>query len=201
MENSDINEKEFILKIARGDTNSYTQFFNAYWKRIFANAQHFTKDPELAQDLAQEVFLKIWVKREQLSEVNNLESYLFAIARNVFLDHLKKKTLDFSNSQYLKIWFAETSQTVQQKLELEELETAVQNAIDRLPPQMQTAFRLSRFEGLTHDQIAAKMNISKVTSQSYIVRALTIIRKLLLDKKDILVLIITMLMTQIKKNY
>lgn len=201
MENLENSEKEFIIKIAEGDVSAYTQFFNAYWKRIFANAQQFTKDPELAQDLAQEVFLKIWLKREQLYKVDNLEGYLYAIARNIFLDHLKKKVLDTSNSQYLETWFAETSQTIQQKLEFEELEALVQKAIAQLPPQMQTAFKLSRFEGLTHEEIASQMNISKVTSQSYIVRALTNIRKILSERKDILVAIFTLVLIEIKKNY
>lgn len=175
--------KEWLRRLAEGDEVAYRSFFDSWWTKMYANALRFSKAPEQAQDMAQEVFIKLWVNREKLATVESLENYLYFIARNVFLDYLKRKILPADNSLFLDTWFEDKGASIHRQLEGKELEQILLSAIEQLPPQMQTAFRLSRFEGLTHEQIADRMQISKTTSQSYIVRALIAIRKYLEDKQ------------------
>ncbi len=143
------------------------------------------KDPELAKDLAQDVFIKIWVNRKKLAELKSLEAYLYIVARNLFLDSLRKKMVDVPVSDLQGLWGEPQADTTGDNVEYKELQRSLYEAIEQLPPQMRTVFRLSRMEGLTHEQIATKMRISKATSQSYIVRALAIIRKSISKKAGI----------------
>jgi RNA polymerase sigma factor (sigma-70 family) len=143
------DENDILPQIILGDSDAFKRFFKHYWTKILANAQQFTKQPELAEDLAQEVFLKIWKNRSNLRQVNSLEAYLYSVAKNLFLDHLKKKVLDISNIEYLQEWIRDHSDNAAKRLETRELEGAIAEAIKQLPPQMKAVFLLSRVEGLT----------------------------------------------------
>lgn len=174
------NELLLLKQTAAGDEKAFQQLFNAYWDKLYANALHLIKSPEAARDLTQEVFIKIWLKREKLSDVILFEPWLYRVAKNVFIDHLRKQ-LVLDSLQEIESIEESDEQTPQRKLELNELIMHVNGAIASLPAQMQAAFRLSRFDGLTHEQIAQRMNISKVTSQNYIARSLVVIRKYLMQ--------------------
>lgn len=164
---------------------AFRTIFSHYWGKIYVNALRFTKAPELAKDLSQDVFLKLWVKRDKLSGVAHFPSYLYRIARNVFYDHFNKKVFDPSNEVYLNIYFHGAVTRADANLETKELERHIEAAIRQLPIQVRTAFELSRKEGLTHDEIAQRMNISRITSKSYISRALLSIRASLENNPEV----------------
>lgn len=173
------NEPELLLRIADGDRDAYRIIFERYWDQIYAVGLKISKSPELARDLAQETFIKLWNHREQLPEVVYFRSFLFALARNHAIDHLRKKVFTTTNEDYLIAYFRDDAANPYETTEYHELESILNRAVDNLPPQMQQVFRLSRFEGLSHSEIAVRMNITRVTSKSYMVRALSAIRKYL----------------------
>lgn len=173
------NEKHLLNCIAQGDQQSYRVVFNHYWDQVYSTAFTFTKSAEVSRDLAQDIFVQIWTKREALKNVSRFESYLYITTRNLIIDRLRKKVYVPENEEYLKNYFEETCYHPGQQLELKELEQAVNQAIRHLPPQQQTAFRLSRFQGLSHEEIAHQMGISKQSVKSYIVRAIVQVRHLL----------------------
>ncbi len=171
------DERELVKRLAIGDREAFQELFNRYADTIYAHALHFTKSPELAKDLVQEIFTKIWVKREKLAGVGKLDGYLFIVSRNFIKNELRKKVLTISNQEYLESFFQYDELSIVGKLELKELEGRLAEAVNQMPTQLQMAFRLSRQEGLTHEEIAERMHISKFTSKTYIVRALEILRK------------------------
>ncbi len=173
------NEKELLQKIAEGDQSSYKILFDNYWDRMYTNALHFTKSPETAQDLAQEIFIKIWLMRSRLKEVERFDAFLFTVAKNMIVDELRRLHASPKNDDFFNAYFQPAEDNIIKKAELKDLEKVLNEAIDQLPAQMQMAFKLSRFEGLTHEQIAQRMNISRVTSQNYIARAIVAIKKYL----------------------
>ncbi len=175
------NEPLLLKNASQGDQRAFRQLFNFYWDRIYSNGLHFLKSPELARELAQEVFIRIWLKKEKLAEVRQFEPWLYRISRNLFLDYLRKELITASLQDLQQLEVPADEPNALGRMELNELQRLVNNAIAGLPVQMQTAFKLSRFQGLTHDQIARKMNISKATSQNYIARSLVVLRKQLVQ--------------------
>ncbi|WP_160716870.1 RNA polymerase sigma factor [Chitinophaga solisilvae] len=177
MSNTSDNERELLRLVAAGDENAYRLLFDRYADRMYMNALHFTKSEELAQDLTQEIFIRIWVNRLKLATVDRFDAWLFTVARNVIRNELKKKILPVENEAFLHTYFRDNNLTPQERIEYKELESSVHQAIRNLPPQMQTVFLLSRQEGLTHEEIALRMNISVVSSKTYMVRCLLAIRR------------------------
>jgi RNA polymerase sigma-70 factor (family 1) len=170
------NENELLRRTANGDQSAYAILFNHYWGQIYSTAMAFTKSPELSEDIAQDVFAKIWIKKETLREINKFEAFLYTIARNLILDRLRKHVFTKDHEDYLLLYFEESSPNPSRQLEFKEFEATIHAAIDKLPPQQRTAFRLSRFQGLNHEEIAGQMGVSKQSVKSYIVRSIVSLR-------------------------
>jgi RNA polymerase sigma-70 factor (family 1) len=173
------NEPALLLKVANGDEIAFRQLFEAHWDNIYGVAFAFTKSPVIAEEMVQDVFVKIWTKRQQLPEIKNFNDYLFIIARNHIFSVLRKKIYEEPFSDHLKDYFLEASNLPDQQLLYREAENLVQQAVAQLPPQQRLIYCLSRKDGLNQDEIANKLNISKNTVKSHMSKALQFIRNYL----------------------
>lgn len=189
------NELELLQRTAAGDQSAYKILYDRYWDQIFANALHFTKQPELAKDLTQEIFLKLWLMRDKLAQVHRFDSFLFTVAKNLIVDELRRLHTSSQYDEFFDAYFEQGDNPASVTAELKELESTLLKAIDQLPRQMQTAFKLSRFEGLSHEQVARRMNISRITSQNYIARAIVSIKKHLHSQQIELGILLCMLLS------
>ena len=173
------NEAKLLSRLSAGDQDAFREIFELHWDQIHAVGLKILKSPELAKDLAQDTFMRIWYNREQLKDVHNFRAYLNVLSRNLAIDLLRKKVFTVENEDYLVAYFSEEATSPIDDAEYKELKQLLHEAVSHLPPQMQQVFRLSRLEGLSHTEIAARMNIARVTSKSYMVRALAAVRKYL----------------------
>ncbi len=171
------NEQELLRLVAQGDMQAYQQLFEWYWDQVYGTVLRLTKTPEEAKDLAQDIFLKLWDKREKLPEVRNFRSYLFTISRNLVYDQLRTKVFRESNREFLMNYFSYSRSSPQELLEQKELGEVLNEAIGNLSPQLRKVFNLHRIEGLSHEEIAEKLNITPISSKTYMVRALIALRK------------------------
>jgi RNA polymerase sigma-70 factor (family 1) len=170
------NESELLLRISQGDPWAFRQIFTAYSRQVYSLCIKLTKDAEQAKDLTQEVFARLWIKREQLHSVYHFKGFLTTMALNLVRNHLQKKVLVPSNEDYLVSYFEESSPAPDKAMEYKELECMLQEAVDHLPPQLNRSFLLSRMAGMSHAEIASQMKLSPLTVKSHIARALTFIR-------------------------
>lgn len=188
------NEKELLHHAAAGYEAAFKKLFLHYWPQVYGTSLHLTKSPELAKDLAQDLFLKLWENRAKLAAVDHLAAYLYTLSRNLVIDFQRKKVFNAENIDYLVQFFASADISAQQKLEYRELEQALAAAVNTLPEKTREVFRLSRYEGLSHDEIAARLDISVHSSRTYITRALAAIREQLsLHPGDTILLVILLL--------
>jgi RNA polymerase sigma-70 factor (family 1) len=167
-------DRELLLRIAGGDSTAFEELFKQFWPQVYGTSFHLTKSEEMAKDLAQEIFTKLWEHRQKLPEVEKLDAWIYTVSKNLIMDFQRKKVFDTVNIDYLVHYFSNAS--AQSKLEYQELETVLNKAIARLDGKVAEVFRLSRYEGLTHPEIARKLNISVHSSRTYITRALQEIR-------------------------
>lgn len=190
MYNDNINtEYELLLQVSDGDRQAFRQLFETYWDQVFGSCLHLTKSPELAKDLSQDIFLKVWDHRDKLPDIKNFKGYLFTIARNMVRDQLRTTVFRESNREFLQEYFSGNAISPQQLLERKQLGHQVQAAIKSLPPKLQQVFTLSHLEGLSHKEIAGRLEISPLSSKTYMVRALLLLRKLLVNDPDNLFII------------
>jgi len=168
-----------LSAVAKGDESAFRQLFEQHWDNIYGVAFAFTKSPVIAEEMAQDVFVKIWLKREDLPQVKKFSDYLFIIARNHIFSALHKKLHEQPFSDHLLNYFQETINTPDNQLLLRETEQLLQKAIEQLPPQQHLIYCLSREQGLNQEEIAAKLDISKNTVKSHMSKALQFIRNYL----------------------
>ncbi|HXB32735.1 MAG TPA: RNA polymerase sigma factor [Puia sp.] len=194
MEKEDIhNEQELLRLVAQGDMLAYQQLFDLYWDQVYGIGLRLTKTPEHAKDLAQDIFLKLWDSRTKLTEVRDFRSYLFVITRNLIHDQIRTKIFHESNREFLTNYFAYNGSSPQELLEQKELGEALNAAIRKLPPRLQQVFNLRRLEGLSHVEIAQRLNITTISSKTYMVRALMALRKEIMKDPGKLFLVATFL--------
>jgi RNA polymerase sigma-70 factor (family 1) len=173
------NEPELLLRISRGDAWAFRQIFDAYSRQVYSLCIKLTKDAEAAKDLTQEIFARLWVKREQLKGVYHFKGFLTTMALNLIRNELRKKVLDLTNAAFLMNYFEESASAPDKIMEFKEFQWMIQEAVDQLPPQLNRSFVLSRMAGMSHAEIARQMELSPLTVKSHIARALTFIRSYL----------------------
>ena len=188
------NEKELLVKIAGGCELAFKEIFIHYWPAVYSVALQFTKSKEISQDLTQDVFTKIWIKRHFLGEVNKLESFLFITARNLILDRLRQRVFTREYEPILHQHFVDTALIPSGKVELKEMEEIIIHGVHQLPRQQQVAFYLSRYAGLRHEEIAVQMGITKQSVKSHVVRAMSALKKYVASQSIRIVLFVTYLL-------
>ncbi|MDF2188203.1 RNA polymerase sigma-70 factor [Paraflavitalea sp. CAU 1676] len=187
------NEKELLSRIAGGDGAAFEQLFDYYWQGIYEVAFTLTKSREIARDMVQEIFLKLWLVREELPHKDNFTGFLFIVARNHIYDELRKKLNEQPFATHLQTWFTESPLGADQRLLYQESQTLVHKAIAQLPEQQRQVYLLTRESGWTQDEIAQHLQVSKNTVKTHMSRALTAIREYLLTHAQGILLIMTLL--------
>ena len=183
-------EKDFLFveKLKKGDYNAYTLLMNNYYKNLCGYANLFTKDPSMSEDIVQNVFVKLWVYRKKIDPNIPIKRYLHKSVYNEFIDQYRKnKSVISLEEKHLR-----TINTIidDNSYDIEKLMTRVNNEIEKLPEKCKKVFILNKKEGLTHDEIAEYLQISKKTVEGHITRAFKILNQKLGKKiKSILIIL------------
>jgi RNA polymerase sigma-70 factor (ECF subfamily) len=183
-------EKDFLFveKLKKGDYTAYTLLMNNYYKNLCGYANLFTKDPSMSEDIVQNVFVKLWVYRKKIDPNIPIKRYLHKSVYNEFIDQYRKnKSVISLEEKHLR-----TINTIidDNSFDIEKLMTRVNNEIEKLPEKCKKVFILNKKEGLTHDEIAEYLQISKKTVEGHITRAFKILNQKLGKKiKSILIIL------------
>lgn len=174
------DDTELLLRlVAEGHRPSFTVLYDRYWKKIYTTSLHYLKSPEWAQDLVQDIFLKVWVKRSTLPEIENFESFLFIMARNELVSAIRKKVAAAPIQEQQESTAAATTDLPDNALSLKQTEQLIADAVAQLPPQQKLVFMLTRNAGLTHEAIARQLGLNTRTVNNHASRALLHIRQYL----------------------
>jgi RNA polymerase sigma-70 factor (ECF subfamily) len=171
---------ELIAQLRSGDERSFERLFHAEYASLCAFAEQIVGSPQVAEDVVQSMFLRLWSSREQLPLVKSLRGYLFAATRNAALDHLKKSAVERKWAARPG-WLDErsTDATTQDEAELENVERAatLRDAVQRLPERARLVVTLRWVNGLGHREIADALGISVKGVEIQITRALRALRQ------------------------
>jgi len=173
----DHSDSWLLQQLAGGDVGAFETIYDRYWSHVYGVALRLTKSPEQSRDLAQDIFVKLWLNRDKAAEINNIEKYLFAVSRNLVYDFLRREVFVESNRRFLQDYHAYEPPSPQELAELKSRDDILREAIRSMPPKVQEVFRLHWMEGLSHEAVAGMLGISKVSSKTYIVRALAFLRE------------------------
>lgn len=170
MKGSDINiEKEVVLQFISGSENACEMIFHSTKGKLKGFLKKALPKDEDEESIMQDVYLKLWSTRKFIQPDRNFETYLFAIARNLVIDVMRKR---LHKQKYLENLYRQLNEGQENTLdtktvvEYSELERMIIDLINQLPEKRREIFRLNRLEGLTYKEIAKKLNISENTVDS-----------------------------------
>ena len=182
-------EQEILKGIKSANQKSFGYLIQLYFNPITLYAKSIVLDSELAKEIVQDVFLKIWDTRDSLIIKSSLKSYIYQMTHNLCIDHLRtkanKKNLSLISYDDLKmrldIFELEDPDSFFDILFSEQMETAIHHAIEELPEQCREVFILSRYDLLSYPQISQKLNISLSTTKTQMCRAMNKLKDALKD--------------------
>jgi RNA polymerase sigma-70 factor (family 1) len=175
------DELAMLNRLRQGDEKAFTSLFYAYKDKLYAYVYSFTKSSEAAEDIIQDVFMKLWHNRERLVGIDNLNAFLYRIAQNKAIDELRRFSRDtlamdemFSDDDNKQ----RVNTPIEEMISKEVLKT-YREAVSSLPPQQQKVFVMHKEKGMSDKEIAEEMGIAYYTVKNHFRDALANIRSYL----------------------
>jgi RNA polymerase sigma-70 factor (ECF subfamily) len=174
---TDKSNTELLLLLKNDDRVAFYNIYERYSKRLYGFVLRYIKQDADAEEIVQEVFVKIWEARNRIDAYSSFESFLFTIAYNTTISLLRKRVSEKKYVNYLmSLQQPVVSNEVENAIRYNELNEKVQLLLDQLTPRQKEIFLLCRQEGLTHDEIAQKLQISLNTVKKHMANTLSFLR-------------------------
>ena len=177
MEKTHFEDSAVIARLRNGEVEAFDVLFFKYSNRLFWFVYKYLQSKEEAEEIVQDVFLKIWNQRKGLDSGRSFNSYIFTIAKNHIFNELRKKV---SEKKYLDFQINTNKGThspVEKELSFREIIKISNDAIDRLPPRRKLVYQLSRDKGMSYQEIANHLGISVKTVESHMSLALRFLKE------------------------
>ena len=169
------NEKELLKSVTDGSESAFREVFSYYYPKVLVFLTEILKDRTTSEDIAQDVFARIWLLRGTLPEIRSFGSYLYAMTRNSALLHLKKRRPSVTIEEF----DLAVEQTIDSHLTAADKAARIREVVENMPERRRRVFTLSRDEGKSNDEIAAILGIKKKTVENLMNAALKDIRRVL----------------------
>ncbi len=173
-------DKELYIKLKTGDERAFQTLFRKYYPAMCHFACQYLNDNELAEETVQDMFVKIWEKRESLNIETSVKHYFFRSVRNHCLNQIQHEKIKKQYANAVLESFQQEINTEQYYLEVD-LVKRIEKSIDSLPPKRKEIFRLSREQGMKYKEIAETLEISVKTVEAQMGLALKHLREELKD--------------------
>ena len=174
--NKNISDDELVEKLREGDIEAFDAVFGKYGDRLFGFALKYLKSKEETEDLVQEVFLKIWEKRQTLKKDSSLKSYLFTITYHNICKFFRRKQYREKLNQEIGL-VSDISMDTEEQIDYNSTLEQIEKLIEQLPPKQKVIFEKSRKEGKSTREIADEMHLAPGTVDNNISAVLKFLRK------------------------
>lgn len=190
------HERYLLNQVARGDQEAFKQLYNTFKDKLCSFIFVMSHSRETAEDVVQDVFLKIWLQRERLAGIENFNAYLFKMSQNHFLNLLrriikKKQGLSKVLEEDTSIFANPDQQLIYKNIRME-----IEKIVSELPSRQKDIYVLKREVGLKHEEIAEQLQISLSTVKNHLTQALKTIQKKI-NHYNTLILVVTLMLSAI----
>ncbi len=175
------DEVMLVSMLVNGQEEALEIIYNRYYNRVYLIALQFLKSPELAEEIVQDVFLKLWEKRETIDSDRPVEAWLYTVTKNRVINQFKKIARHQATMAPYKVAadVADAQPAADAKVINREIEQLLQEAINHLPEKQKEVYRLAREEGFSRKEIAEHMQISALTVKTHMSRAIVGVKSFL----------------------
>jgi RNA polymerase sigma-70 factor (family 1) len=188
------NEEALFRRLSQSDVDAFTTIFNFYEPRLYPFVLKMTKSETIAEEVVQEVFIKLWTNRATVGSIDNPKGYIFRAASNQTISHLRSKARQMNLVKTVAGSNGDESNSTEETLELKELQAMVHEAVEKLPPQRKLIYTMSRQQGFKNNEIAEQLGLSISTVKNQLTEALRTIREHLKQHPGLPAVIITIIM-------
>jgi RNA polymerase sigma-70 factor (ECF subfamily) len=170
------NEEEIIALVIQGDEAAFAKLFEHYRDKVYSIAYKLTHSTTVAEDVVEDVFLKIWLRRSDLGAIQNFGAYLFTIARNDVYKVLKVTAKNYKISELTDLNQLTAKNDTEDYLMEKEYRSLLQKAIDRLPDQQRQVYHLIKEQDMKREAVANILQIQPETVKFHLAQAMKNIR-------------------------
>ena len=191
MDDKPINiDNELTILLKNGDIKAFEEIFHHFKSQLYFFSLGYLKSASESEEIIQNTFLSLWEHRESLIDSVSVKNYLYTIATNNIYNYLKHQAVKRKFLDFVSTTLSEEDNNTQQQLDFIGLEKTIESYINKLPDQTRQIFKLSRFDGLSYQEIALQLGISVRTVENLVYRALKSIRTNLKNDRLMVLLII-----------
>jgi len=186
----DLNNEQLIPLLLAGDESTFESVYKHFLRPLHVYAIAILKDEDRAEGMVQNVFLKLWDKKERLSFSGSLQAYLYGAVYHECLNYLRHEKVKIKHQQHVVYTMGNNAEE-SGNMELLDLRGKLADALNELPEKCRTIFQLSRFEELKYQEIADRLQISIKTVEAQMGKALKILRIKLVDFLPLIIWLIS----------
>jgi RNA polymerase sigma-70 factor (family 1) len=180
LQQSAVNTKHLFNQISAGNRDAFDMLFRNRYARLVSFAQTFVHESDLAEEAVSDVFVSLWIHREKLTTIDNVDTYLYVSVKNRCLNALRNKTYSVTIDEQDNMETAEY-ENPHEAMEHRELYEKLNRLINQLPEQQRIIFRMIKENGLTAKQTAEILHLSPRTVETHIYKALQRLEKEITD--------------------
>lgn len=170
-------ESLYLKRFSHGDHDAFRALFDVYFPKVRLFILRTVKAEDMAEELAQDIFVRVWISRDEFRQVRSFGPYLFSMARNQVYNYYKHKKVE----ERFAASVGERHQTpLDEEFDAEELARLIERAVEQMPPQRKAVYEMSRHENLSNDEIAVRLSLSKRTVENHLYMALKSIKEIIL---------------------
>lgn len=187
-------EKILVSKIKTGDYAAFECIFNAYYRDLIMFASKFTHDIGTAEEIVQDIFVKLWEEHESVKVNSSFKSYLLKTVQNKCIDWYRHRKIIEKHNASIMMTSSQLTYDTDSYLLHSELQEQIDDALGKLPEEISEVFRMNRYQGLKYHEIADLLGVSVRTIEVRIGKALHMLRNILREYFPIMTGIIFMLL-------
>ncbi|MEO9209952.1 MAG: RNA polymerase sigma-70 factor [Ginsengibacter sp.] len=176
-EHNFIDEKNLLQQVSEGNEQAFRQLFDTYKNKIYFYILKITESEDVAEDVVQNIFLKLWINRANLIQIQNLNAYLYRMSHNYAINGLKRMARETLALAEINKQEAKSYNSADENVIHKDVQQLLNKAIEQLPTQQKLVFKMSWNEGLKQEEIAQRLNISILTVKKHKGEALRKIRE------------------------
>lgn len=169
-----MDAKNILCDIASGDSEAFKTLFEMFYPKVKVFLVKLLKDDKASEDIAQDIFVKLWSMGPSLPEISSFNAYLYRMTKNAAINYLRDRKPSVDISELLIICEGDIEQEYYRK----EKELLVRLAVEQMPSQRKRIFTMSRYQGMTNDEIAKSLGLSKHTVENHLTLALKELREI-----------------------